>query len=59
MCPPSEAEMQEKIAEERAFIEKSYPDSPRYALELDPRIYRKRLAAEIKTARTRVSGWHR
>mgnify|MGYP006893633812 CR=1 FL=1 len=48
--------MQEKIAEERAFIEKSYPDSPRFALELDPRIYRKRLAAEFMAARARVSG---
>ena len=43
---PSEAAMRAAIATERAWMARQFPDSPRYGLELDPRRYRKRLAAD-------------
>ncbi len=42
---PSETEMIEAIEAERAWAKTQFPDSPRYGLELDPRRYRKLLAA--------------
>lgn len=41
---PPKAEMWSEIEAERRHIEKTYPDSPRYGLELDPALYRKGLA---------------
>ncbi len=40
---PSQPEMIRSIDKERQNIEKNYPDSPRYGLELDPVDYRKQL----------------
>jgi hypothetical protein len=37
--------MRAAIASERRTITRLYPDSPRYGLELDPRDYRRALAA--------------
>jgi cation diffusion facilitator CzcD-associated flavoprotein CzcO len=43
---PSQSEMRTAIATERAWMAKQFPNSPRYGLELDPRRYRKLLAAD-------------
>ena len=50
---PPETNMRSAIATERAWTATQFPDSPRYGLELDPRRYRKLLAADYK--RNRVS----
>ncbi|KAF3996479.1 flavin-containing monooxygenase [Glaciimonas immobilis] len=47
---PDQAGMRVAIAEERAFLKRHYPASPRYALELDPTFYRKQLMQERKRA---------
>ena len=47
---PSPQAMGRMIAKEREAITRLYPDSPRYALELDPRVYRASLAAEMRRA---------
>jgi dimethylaniline monooxygenase (N-oxide forming) len=43
---PTEPKMRAAIATERAWTATQFPDSPRYGLELDPRRYRKQLAAD-------------
>jgi dimethylaniline monooxygenase (N-oxide forming) len=43
---PSKPDMRAAIATERAWMATQFPDAPRYGLELDPRRYRKRLAAD-------------
>ena len=43
---PGTQAMRAAIVAERAGIARLYPDSPRYGLELDPREYRRGLAAE-------------
>lgn len=43
---PDEGTMRSWIAEERRALEVTYPDSPRYGLELDPRSYPREVAAE-------------
>lgn len=49
---PSPTEMARVIQKERALTMRLYPDSPRYALELDPARYRAALAADMRrTAR--------
>ena len=48
---PDARHMQRAIARQREAIARLYPDSPRYALELDPRMYRTALAAELRRAR--------
>jgi dimethylaniline monooxygenase (N-oxide forming) len=48
---PSVEAMKSAIEEERAHIERHYPDSPRYGLELDPAVYRAALAREVARAR--------
>lgn len=48
---PDAATMDAAIDAERASIARLYPDSPRYGLELDPRAYRRSLAAERKRGR--------
>lgn len=45
---PTEVDMRRAIATERAWTATQFPDSPRYGLELDPRRYRKLLAADYK-----------
>ena len=45
---PDQAGMRAAIKEEQAFLQRHYPASPRYALELDPTFYRKQLAKERK-----------
>lgn len=45
---PSPAEMRRQIVAEREVIERDYPDSRRYGLELEPRPYRKLLAKELR-----------
>lgn len=45
---PTVDEMRAGIAAEREHILKNYPDSPRYGLELDPRLYRRGLAEEMR-----------
>ncbi len=47
---PGPQVMGRMIAKEREAITRLYPDSPRYALELDPRVYRASLAAEMRRA---------
>ena len=49
---PSVPEMNQAILNEREAITRLYPDSPRYALELDPRVYRASLAGEMRRAAT-------
>ena len=46
---PSVAEMNRAIDQERITIQKLYPDSPRYGLELDPVDYRRQLARVQRT----------
>ena len=46
---PSVAEMNRAIDQERSTIQKLYPDSPRYGLELDPVDYRRQLARVQRT----------
>ena len=48
---PAEAAMRRQIREERETIERLYPDSPRYGLELDPAAYRAGLAQEMRRGR--------
>lgn len=48
---PPVQDMKSAIEDERAHIERHYPDSPRYGLELDPAIYRAALAGEVARAR--------
>lgn len=50
-APPDSAEMQRVMAEERTYIAHHFPDSARYALELDPPFYRRQLARERRRAR--------
>jgi dimethylaniline monooxygenase (N-oxide forming) len=45
---PSPEEMMRRILRERSNIDRLYPDSPRYGLELDPREYRAALANELR-----------
>ena len=49
---PSVPAMNQAILKEREAITRLYPDSPRYALELDPRVYRASLAGEMRRAAT-------
>ena len=49
---PSLPAMNQAILKEREAITRLYPDSPRYALELDPRVYRASLAGEMRRAAT-------
>ena len=48
---PAVAEMHQAIRKQRDAITRLYPDSPRYALELDPRMYREALAGETRRGR--------
>lgn len=48
---PTEAAMHTDILAERETIQRLYPDSPRYGLELDPAEYRAALAQEKRRAR--------
>ena len=45
---PSPQAMMRTIQKERATVTRLYPDSPRYALELDPQAYRAALAGEMR-----------
>ena len=47
---PSPQAMKRSILKERETVTRLYPDSPRYALELDPRGYRAALAGEMRRA---------
>ena len=47
---PSPQAMKRSILKERETVTRLYPDSPRYALELDPRVYRAALAGEMRRA---------
>ena len=47
---PSPQAMLRTIEKERKSVTRLYPDSPRYALELDPRAYRAALAGEMRRA---------
>lgn len=51
---PSEKEMRAAIAAERAWMRGQFPDAPRYGLELDPRRYRQRLAADYRLNRVKL-----
>ena len=57
---PSPQAMTRTIQKEHENVTRLYPDSPRYALELDPRAYRGALAGEMRraspVARPRESG---
>ena len=44
--------MKRTIHKERETVTRLYPDSPRYALELDPRVYRAALASAMRRAAT-------
>ena len=45
---PAPQEMARVIRKDRELTMRLYPDSPRYALELDPRSYRAALAADMR-----------
>ncbi len=45
---PSRESMQKAIEQEHEAITRLYPNSPRYALELDPRVYRAALGREMR-----------
>ena len=45
---PSPQAMLQAIQKDRDTVTRLYPDSPRYALELDPRAYRAALAGEMR-----------
>jgi len=45
---PSPQAMREEILADRALVQKRYPDSPRYGLELDPLDYRRSLAKAMR-----------
>ncbi len=47
---PSPEAMKRTILKERDTVTRLYPDSPRYALELDPRVYRAALAGAMRRA---------
>jgi cation diffusion facilitator CzcD-associated flavoprotein CzcO len=49
---PSVGEMNRAIDQERITIQKLYPDSPRYGLELDPVAYRQALARVQRMAKS-------
>ena len=51
---PSPQAMKRTILQERETITRLYPDSPRYALELDPRVYRAALAGAMRHTKTSV-----
>ena len=53
---PDAQQMRRSILRERDAIVRLYPDSPRYALELDPRVYRATLAAEMRDGARRAAG---
>ena len=48
---PGHDQMMRSIAQQREATTRLYPDSPRYALELDPREYREALAREMRRAK--------
>ena len=50
---PGRDEMMRVILKERETMARHYPDSPRYALELDPRTYRAALAGEMRRSASR------
>lgn len=45
---PSQAAMLSDIAREREYLRRTFPDAPRYGLELDPRRYRKEVARALR-----------
>lgn len=45
---PSRAEMRAGIEREKRFLARTFPDSARYGLELDPKRYRREIALELK-----------
>ena len=47
---PNPSAMKQAILKERETVTRLYPDSPRYALELDPRVYRAALASQMRRA---------
>ena len=53
---PPEPEMRAAIEEEHQFLKRRYPGSPRYALELEPRVYLGHLAKERTLGRKRRTG---
>ena len=53
---PDVQQMRRSILRERDAIVRLYPESPRYALELDPRVYRATLAAEMRDGARRAAG---
>jgi dimethylaniline monooxygenase (N-oxide forming) len=50
---PAEKEMRVVMQQEQAYLQRHFPGSPRYALELDPPFYRKLLARERALGRKR------
>ena len=52
---PTPQAMKRTILKEREAVIRLYPDSPRYALELDPRLYRAALAGEMRRAKKSVA----
>ena len=47
---PSPSDMRADIASERRYLERHYPSSARYGLELPPDRYRKQIAADLERA---------
>lgn len=45
---PTEAAMRAGIAEEKRFLARRFPDAPRYGLEVDPFLYRRSIAEEMR-----------
>jgi dimethylaniline monooxygenase (N-oxide forming) len=53
---PAEKEMRVVMQQEQAYLQRHFPGSPRYALELDPPFYRKQLGRERALGRKRPAG---
>ena len=49
---PNQAEMRADIEREKHFLARTFPDSARYGLELDPRRYRREIAQELQHTTT-------
>lgn len=52
---PSAQQMRAEIGKDHAFVARRYPGSPRYGLELDPRRYRRQVAAELERRSPRAA----
>lgn len=48
---PDKSTMRRRVKEDHLVVDRRYPGSARYGLELDPRLYRRQIALELKQGR--------